>query len=142
MPKKRTVTALITLWVIAANVNVHNWKTTRADKEAVEDALHSLNAHATVNDIVKIHSVTTPAFYGFDGDHPYSNIDDLMKVVKTQQDLDVKFVWNVTLLRFTTYPNDARITYPDNGPFQLPDSITPAPAVWLESSVLEKQDGT
>jgi len=116
MPKKRTVTALITLWVIAANVNVHNWKTTRADKEAVEDALHSLNAHATVNDIVKIHSVTTPAFYGFDGDHPYSNIDDLMKVVKTQQDLDVKFVWNVTLMRFTTSPMTPGSPIPTTAP--------------------------
>ena len=142
MLKKRTVTALIMLWVIAASVSAQSCKTTEADKTAVVDALRTLYAGATVDDMVKMHSVTAPTFYGFDGGHQYSNIDDLMKVVKAQQDHGVKYIWNVTLPRVTIHCNDAWITYVNDGSFQLPGSVTPTPAQWLESAVLEKQDGT
>ncbi len=141
MLNRRIASALFTLGFITVSISAQSCKTTDADKTAVVDALRTLYAGATVDDMGKMHSVTAPTFYGFDGGHQYSNIDDLMKVVKAQQDKGVKYVWNVTAPKVTIHCNEAWITYVNDGSFQLPGSVTPTPAQWLESAVLQKQAG-
>ncbi len=127
--------------LLSTNVIAQSCKTTEADKTAVIDAMRTLYAGATVDDMAKMHSVTAPDFYGFDGGHQYSSIDDLMIVVKAEQDKGVKYIWNVTAPRVTIHCNEAWITYVNDGSFQPPGSDKPHPARWLESAVLEKQAG-
>ena len=127
--------------LFSTNVTAQSCKANEADKTAVIDAIRTLYAGATVDDMAKMHSVTAPSFYGFDGGHQYSSIDDLMIVVKADQDRGVKYIWNVTAPRVTVHCDEAWITYVNDGSFQPPDSATPHPAQWLESAVLEKQAG-
>jgi hypothetical protein len=136
----RTFVLLCALALIAHSGQAQRCRTTDADKSAVTDALRTLYAGATVDDMVKMHSVTAPNFSAFDGGIAYSSIDDLMKIVKAQQDQGVKYVWSVTKPRVTIHCNDAWIAYVNEGSVQRPDSA-PTPAQWLESAILEKHSG-
>jgi hypothetical protein len=140
MQKIRLVMLLCTVAVVAHNGQAQNCKTTSASETAVVDALRTLYAGATVDDMAKMHSVTAPSFYAFDGGAQYSNIDDLMKVVKKQQDEGVKYVWSVTKPQVTIHCNDAWITYVNEGSVQKPGG-GPLRAQWLESAVLQRQQG-
>ena len=142
MQKCLIAAPIFALALIASNLSAQTCKTTDADKTAVANALRTLYAGATVDDMAQIHSVTSPTFYAFDGGQQYSSIDDLMKVVKTYQDQGVKFIWNVTKPQVTIHCNEAWITYVNDGSVQLPNITIPTPTQWLESAVLEKQDGT
>ncbi len=82
--------------LLSTNVQAQSCRSSDADKTAVIDALRTLYAGATVDDMAKMHSVTASTFYGFDGGHQYTSLDDLMKPVKAQQDQGVKYIWNVT----------------------------------------------
>jgi hypothetical protein len=138
---KKPVVAVLFFGCIAGGVGAQTCKTTDADNIAVVDAMRTLYAGATVDDMVKMHSVTAPNFYGFDGGHQYSSIDDLMIPVKADQDKGVKYVWNVTEPRVTIHCKEAWITYVNSGTVQQPGSAIANPAQWLESAVLEKLDG-
>jgi len=142
MQKCLIAAPIFALALIASNLSAQTCKTTDADKTAVANALRTLYAGATVDDMAQIHSVTSPTFYAFDGGQQYSSIDDLIKVVKTYQDQGVKFIWNVTKPQVTIHCNEAWITYLNDGSVQLPNITVPTPTQWLESAVLEKQDGT
>jgi len=142
MQKCLIAAPIFALALIASNLSAQTCKTTDADKTAVANALRTLYAGATVDDMAQIHSVTSPTFYAFDGGQQYSSIDDLIKVVKTYQDQGVKFIWNVTKPQVTIHCNEAWITYVNDGSVQLPNITIPTPTQWLESAVLEKQDGT
>jgi hypothetical protein len=138
---RRIAPGLMLLGVFASHASPQSCRTTEADKTAVVDALRTLYAGATVDDMVKMHSVTAPGFYAYDGGHQYSSLDDLMKPVKAQQDAGEKYVWNVTSPRVTIHCKEAWITYVNDGSYQRPGSATATPAQWLESAVLEKQHG-
>jgi hypothetical protein len=127
--------------LLSTNVQAQSCRSSDADKTAVIDALRTLYAGATVDDMAKMHSVTASTFYGFDGGHQYTSLDDLMKPVKAQQDQGVKYIWNVTAPKVTIHCNEAWITYVNEGSFQEPGSAAPTPSQWLESAVLEKQSG-
>jgi hypothetical protein len=142
MQKCLIAAPIFALALIASSLSAQSCKTTDADKTAVANALRTLYAGATVDDMAQMHSVTSPTFYAFDGGQQYSSIDDLMKVVKTYQDQGVKFIWNVTMPQVTIHCNEAWITYVNDGSIQLPNTTNPTPTQWLESAVLEKQDGT
>jgi hypothetical protein len=142
MHKSWIAVLILALALTSSNLSAQTCNTTDADKTAVVHALRTLYASATVNDIAKIHSVTAPTFYAFDGGDRYPSIDALMKVIKTYQDQGVKFVWNVTRPQVTIHCNDAWITYVNDGSIQLPNTPAPTPTQWLESAVLEKQDGS
>jgi hypothetical protein len=141
MQKCLIAAPILALAFIASNLGAQSCKTTDADKTAVANALRTLYAGATVDDMAQMHSVTSPTFYAFDGGQQYTSIDDLMKAVKTYQDQGVKFIWNVTKPQVAIHCNEAWITYVNDGSIQLPNIATPTPTQWLESAVLEKQDG-
>jgi len=132
---------IFALALISSNLSAQSCSTTDADKTAVAQSVRTLYAAATVDDIAKVHSVAAPTFYAFDNGQQFSSIDELMKVVKAYQDQGVKFVWNVTNPIVTVHCNDAWITYVNDGSIQMPNSTTPTPTQWLESAVLQKQDG-
>jgi hypothetical protein len=133
--------SLLTLALVASTLGAQNCKTTAADKTAVADAVRTLFAAATVDDMPKMRTVIAPNFYIFDLGHQFNSIDELMKVITSLQDEGAKFVWKVTNPRVTVHCNDAWITYLNDGSVQLPKSTTPAPTQWLESAILERQDG-
>lgn len=141
MQRHWIVAGVIAVTMFVTGSNAQSCKATEADKTAVADTLRTLYAAATVDDLTKLHAVVAPTFYAFDGGARYSSIDDLMKVVKSFQDRGVKFVWNVTEPDVTVDCNEAWITYVNDGSIQMPDSATPVPTKWLESAVLEKQNG-
>jgi len=142
MQRHWIVTGIIAVTTFAASSNAQSCKTADADKIAVADTLRTLYAAATVDDFTKLHTVVAPTFYAFDGGAQYSSIDALMKVVKAMQDRGVKFVWNVTEPEVTVHCNEAWITYVNDGSIQTPDNAMPVPTKWLESAVLEKQNGS
>lgn len=141
MHKSWIAAPILALALTSSNLSAQTCNTTGADKTEVANALRTLYAAATIDDIAKIHSVTAPTFYAFDGGEQYPSIDALMKVIKTYQDQGAKFVWNVTKPQVTIHCNDAWITYINDGSIQLPNAPAPAPTQWLESAVLEKQHG-
>ena len=124
----------------ASHAFAQSCSATQADKTAVVDTMRQLYAAATIDDFAKIHAVTAPGFYGFDGGHSYDSIDSLMVPVKAYQDKGVKYIWNVTHPRVTVLCNEAWISYVNDGSFQMPNAA-PTPTQWLESAVLEKQHG-
>jgi hypothetical protein len=132
---------LLTLALVTSTLGAQNCKTTDADKTAVAEAVRTLFAAATVDDMPKMHTVVAPNFYIFDLGRQFNSIDELMKVITSLQDQGAKFAWKVTNPRVTVHCNDAWITYLNDGSVQLPKSTTPTPTQWLESAILEKQDG-
>ena len=140
MPKIRLLILLFILAPVAQSGRAQNCRTIEADKTAVVDALRTLYAGATVDDMAKMHTVTAPNFYAFDGGAQFSSIDDLMKVVRKDQVQGVKYVWAVTRPQVTIHCKEAWITYVNDGSVQRPNS-SPVPTRWLESAILQKQGG-
>lgn len=140
MPRLRLLIFLFIAALPGQNGRAQGCKSTDADKTAIVEALRTLYAGATVDDMAKMHSVTAPDFYAFDAGAQFSNIDDLMKVVKKDQDAGVKYVWAVTKPQVTIHCKDAWITYVNDGSVQRPGG-SPLPARWLESAILQKQGG-
>ena len=142
MQKRWIVAPVLAIALIPINLNAQSCNSTDTDMTAVTDAVRTLYAGGTVDDMAKMRSVLAPSFYIFDNGHQYSSIDDLMKMVNTFRDQGIKFVWNVTNPKVTIDCNTAWITYVNDGSIQLPSSPAPTPTQWLESAILEKQDGT
>ena len=142
MQKRWIVAPVLAIALIPINLNAQSCNSTDTDKTAVTDAVRTLYAGGTVDDMAKMRSVLAPSFYIFDNGHQYSSIDDLMKMVNTFRDQGIKFVWNITNPKVTIDCNTAWITYVNDGSIQLPSSPAPTPTQWLESAILEKQDGT
>jgi len=138
MPKTRTLGLLFALALIAQSGRAQSCKTTDTDKAAVVDALRTFYLGAAGADMAKMHRVTAPNFYAFDGGVQFNRLDDLVKAVKTYQDQGVKFVWSVTRPQVTIHCKEAWITYVNDGSIQMPNSA-PTPTQWLESAILEKQ---
>jgi hypothetical protein len=142
MYKSCIAAAFLAFALIPSLTSAQNCATTDADKSAVADTLRMFYAAATVDDLVKLHAITAPTFYAFDGGQRFSSIDELLKEVKLYQDQGVKFVWTVTHPDVTIHCSQAWITYLNDGSIQIPNSAKPAPTQWLESAILEKQAGT
>ncbi len=141
MHKSWIAASIVALALLSPSLSAQTCKTVEADKTAVVDAVRTLYAGGSANDMARMHSVLDPTFYIFDNGHQYNSIDDLMKVITTLRNQGAKFVWNVTDPRVTLHCNDAWITYVNSGSIQLPSSPTPTPTQWLESAILEKHDG-
>jgi len=140
--KSRILAPFLAIALISPNLKAQTCPVTEADKAAVADAVRTLYAGGSANDMAKMHSVLAPTFYIFDNGQQYNSIEDLMKMVKTFRDQGIKFVWNVTNPNVTIDCNTAWITYVNDGSIQLPTDPTPTPTQWLESAVLAKQAGT
>jgi hypothetical protein len=134
--------ALLSLALLPSNLSAQTCNTTDADRTAVADTLRTFYAAAAVDDFAKIHTVTAPTFYAFDNGQQFPSVDALLNLVKSYQDHGAKFVWNLTNPEVTLHCNDAWITYLNDGSVQLPNTTAPTPTQWLESAVLERQNGS
>ncbi len=145
MPRSATVWMIPYILTLVAlllpdHARAQSCPATNADKTAVIDTLRTFYAAASVDDIPRMHTVTAPDFYAFDGGQSFASLDSLMKNIQTYRDKGFKFVWSVTDPHVTVHCGDAWIRYVNIGSVQMPNQA-PEPYKWLESAVLEKQSG-
>ena len=115
---------LLLLALVAQSGRAQNCRTIERDKTAVVQALRTLYAGATVDDMAKMHTVTAPKFYAFDGGAQFSSIDDLIKVVRQDQVQGVKYVWAVTEPQVPIRCKVAWISYLNDGSVQGAEQFT------------------
>jgi hypothetical protein len=111
---------------------------TAADRDQVVEAMRTMYAAATADNLTRFHSVAAPDFYAFDGGTRYDG-DTVMKMVKSFHDQGYVFVWAVTDPHVEADCHFAWITYTNRGSIQ--DKSGTHPTNWLESAVLQKQAG-
>jgi hypothetical protein len=110
------------------------------DEAALVDTVRGMYAAATVDDRPKVKSYFAPGFYMFDGGQRFDG-DAIMDAIEGYYKQGVKFVWNVTRPDVHIHCNQAWIAYVNEGSILMPGASAPTPTKWLESVVLERQDG-
>ena len=108
------------------------------DNVQVTEAVSSMFAAATADDLARFRSIAAPDFYAFDGGKRFSG-DALMEVIKTLHASGKVYVWNVTEPEVHIYRDIAWITYVNQGSIQDASGIKSM--TWLESAVLRKENG-
>jgi hypothetical protein len=111
---------------------------TPADRDQVVEAMRTMYAAATVDDLARFHTVAASDFYAFDGGKRYDG-DALMNMVKSFHDQGYVFVWTVSDPQVEADCHLAWITYTNRGSIQ--DKSGTHPTSWFESAALEKQAG-
>jgi len=112
---------------------------TPADQTQVVEAMRTMYAAATTDDLAKFHTVAAPDFYAFDGGKRYDG-DALMNAVKQAHATGNVYVWTVTDPHVEATYNLAWITYTNRG--SIEDKSGTKQFTWLESAVLQQQSGT
>jgi hypothetical protein len=109
-----------------------------ADRDQVVEAMRTMYAAATTDDLARFHTVAASDFYAFDGGKRYEG-DALMNMVKSFHDQGYVFVWTVSDPQVEADCHLAWITYTNRGSIQ--DTSGTHPTTWLESAALEKKAG-
>jgi hypothetical protein len=109
---------------------------TPADRDQVIQALRTMYAAATADDLARFHTVAAPDFYAFDGGKRYDG-DALMNMVKSFHDQGYLFVWTVSDPQVEADCRLAWITYTNRGSIQ--DKTGTHPTIWLESAALRQK---
>jgi hypothetical protein len=112
---------------------------TPEDQSQVVEAMRTMYAAATTDDLAKFHTVAAPDFYAFDGGKRYDG-DALMNTLKSLHASGKVYVWTVTHPHVEATCDLAWITYINRG--SIKDASGTKDLSWLESAVLEKQAGT
>jgi hypothetical protein len=117
---------------------------TPEDQTQIVEAMRTMYAAATTDDLATFHTVAAPDFYAFDGGKRYDG-DALIKMVKSFHDQSYSFQWTVADPHVEATCDLAWITYTNRGSITTPGSAQNKPATqqvaWLESAVLQKQAG-
>ena len=119
---------------------------TPADQSQIVEAMRTMYAAASTDDLDKFHTVAAPDFYAFDGGKRYDG-DALIQMVKSFHDQGYAFQWTVPDPHVQATCDLAWITYSNRGSITSPGSAAQSkPATqqitWLESAVLQKQSGS
>jgi ketosteroid isomerase-like protein len=104
----------------------------------VVEAMTTMYAAATADDLTKFNTVASPAFYAFDGGERFTG-DALMALISRLHAAGSVHVWRVTEPEVHVQGDLAWITYVNRGSIQ--DASGTKPVMWLESAVLGKEDG-
>lgn len=107
---------------------------------AVVQAVRTLLAAASTDDLPKFHSLIAPGFYAFDTGKRLDG-DSLMQMVMSAHTKGMKFVWNLTDPDVHVQKDTAWIAYTNVGSIQASVSAEPTPMSWLESAYLERHHG-
>jgi ketosteroid isomerase-like protein len=108
------------------------------DEIQVTDAIRSLFAAATTDNLDKLHAVTTSDFYAFDGGGRFTR-DGLMDLIKSAHAEGKVYVWTVNKPEVHISGDIAWITYLNQG--SVTDVSGTKDMTWLESAVLQKEKG-
>jgi hypothetical protein len=125
--------------VSSAAANVTACAGTPADQTQVVEAMRTMCAAATTDDLAKFRTVAAPDFYAFDGGKRYDG-DALMNMIKSFHGQGYVFVWTVADPHVEATCDRAWITYTNRG--SIEDKSGTKQVTWLESAVLQKQAGT
>ena len=109
-----------------------------ADQVQVTEAVRSFFAAAAADDLDKLHAVTTPNFYAFDGGGRFTR-DGLMDLIKAAHAAGKVYVWTVNEPEVYISGDIAWITYINRG--SIKDASGIKDVTWLESAVLQKEKG-
>jgi ketosteroid isomerase-like protein len=108
------------------------------DQTQVTEAIRSFFAAATADDLDKLHAVTTPDFYAFDGGGRFTR-DALMDLIKAAHAAGKVYVWTVNEPEVHISGDVGWITYVNRG--SVKDASGTKDVTWLESAVLRKEKG-
>ena len=109
-----------------------------SDNTQVIDAVRTMYAAATTDDMVGFHSVASAKFYAFDGGKRFDG-DALMNVVKAMHAAGNIYVWKVTEPEVHVTCSVAWITCVNRG--SVKDASGTKELAWVESAFLEKEAG-
>jgi ketosteroid isomerase-like protein len=109
------------------------------DQTQVTEAIRSFFAAATVDDLDKLHAITTPDFYAFDAGGRFTR-DALMEMIKAAHAAGKVYAWTVNEPEVHIAGDIAWITYVNHG--SIKDASGTKDVTWLESAVLQKEKGT
>jgi ketosteroid isomerase-like protein len=109
-----------------------------ADQDQVTEAVRSFFAAASADDLDKLHAVTVPDFYAFDGGGRFTR-DALMDMIKAAHAAGKVYVWTVNEPEVHISGDMAWITYVNHG--SIKDASGTKDVTWLESAVLGKEKG-
>jgi hypothetical protein len=109
-----------------------------SDESQVVDAVTTMYAAASTDDMSLFNSVVSPNFYAFDNGKRYDG-DALMKLAKAMHASGKVYVWKVTEPEVHIAGKYAWITYTNRG--SVRDASGTKQLTWLESAFLEKDAG-
>lgn len=109
-----------------------------SDEDQVVEALRTLYAAATNDDLALFHSVAAPEFYAYDVGKRFDG-DALMELIKSLHAAGNIYVWQVTEPEIRVHGDTALITYVNRGSVQ--DASGRKEVTWLESAFLRKGAG-
>ena len=109
-----------------------------ADQIQVTEAVRSMFAALTADDLAKFRAVTTPDFYAFDVGKRFTG-DVLMDLIKAAHAEGKVYVWTVNEPEVHISGDIAWITYVNHG--SIKDASGTKNVTWLESAVLQKGKG-
>jgi ketosteroid isomerase-like protein len=130
------ISALLTSTIAAAAADQSRPPT--ADQVQVTEAIRSLFAAATADDLDKLHTITAPDFYAFDAGGRFTG-DALMDLIKAAHAAGKVYVWTVNEPEVHISGDIAWITYVNHG--SIKDASGTKDVTWLESAVLQKERG-
>jgi ketosteroid isomerase-like protein len=133
---------IATAWLLTSTISINatdNSGSAAADQVQVTEAMRSFFAAATADDLDKLHAVTVPEFYAFDAGGRFTR-DALMDLIKRAHAAGKVYVWTVNDPEVHISGDIAWITYVNRG--SIRDASGTKDVVWLESAVLQKDEGT
>ena len=107
-----------------------------ADQIQVTEAIRSMYAALTADDLDKFRALTAPDFYAFDVGKRFTG-DALMDLIKAAHVAGKVYVWTVTDPEVHVQGDIAWITYVNKG--SIKDASGTKDVTWLESAVLRKE---
>jgi ketosteroid isomerase-like protein len=108
------------------------------DEVQVTEAIRSLFAAATADNLDDLHAVTTSDFYAFDAGGRFTR-DGLMDLIKAAHAEGKVYTWTVNEPEVHISGNIAWVTYVNRG--SIIDVSGTKDMTWLESAVLQKERG-
>lgn len=109
-----------------------------ADEKEVTEAVRSMFAAFSADDLAKFHEVAANDFYAFDGGARYKG-DELIDLIKKLHADGKTFVWTITEPAVHVDGDIAWITYLNDG--SIGDSSGTKKMSWLESAILRNDRG-
>ncbi len=111
---------------------------TTAEQEKIVATVGTIFTAALTDDFAKFDSVVAPGFYIYDGGARF-NGDSILNLIKAQHAAGKRYEWNVTEPDVHIDGNMAWIAYVNKG--KITDASGTVDQRWLESAVLQKQNG-
>jgi ketosteroid isomerase-like protein len=134
-----TFVAVMVLAALALAADSPVCPATATDDEAqVVQALQTMYAAATTDDLARFHAVVTPDFYVYDAGKRFDG-DAIMTMVKGLHAAGNTYAWKVTDPEVHITCGLAWVTYVNRGSLQNASGKTDL--TWLESAIVQKERG-